>query len=105
MANYCKVCGQLADRITTIDSNIISMSPCGCTYVNDPVNHPKHYNNSSAKCACGRPIECIDITRHMGFCLGNAVKYIWRYADKNGLEDLKKAAWYLNDFIEKESKK
>ena len=66
----------------------------------DKINHPKHYNNSPSHCTCGRRIECIDITRHMGFNLGNAVKYIWRYADKNGLEDLKKAAWYLNDLIE-----
>ncbi len=68
--------------------------------MNDNINHPKHYNNSPANCECGRRIECIDITRHMGFNLGNAVKYIWRYADKNGLEDLKKAAWYLNDLID-----
>lgn len=67
----------------------------------DMVNHPPHYNNSPAQCKCGRRIECIDVTRHMGFNLGNAVKYIWRYADKNGLEDLKKAQWYLNDFINK----
>lgn len=71
----------------------------------DNVNHPKHYNNSEAKCECGRTLECIDITRHMTFNLGNAVKYIWRYADKNGLEDLKKAAWYLNDYIESEQLK
>lgn len=72
--------------------------------MNDNVNHPKHYNNSPAHCECGRRIECIDVTRHMGFNLGNAVKYIWRYADKNGLEDLKKAAWYLNDLIESHKK-
>jgi hypothetical protein len=70
----------------------------------DNINHPKHYNNSPAHCECGRRIECIDITRHMGFNLGNAVKYIWRYADKNGLEDLKKAAWYLNDLIKEHEK-
>lgn len=68
----------------------------------DVVNHPKHYNNSPAKCECGRRIECIDITRHMNFNLGNALKYIWRFADKNGLEDLEKARWYLDDFIESE---
>lgn len=70
----------------------------------DMVNHPPHYNSGFAECQCGRRIECIDITRNMGFCLGNAVKYIWRHADKNGLEDIKKAAWYLNDYIETHSK-
>lgn len=66
----------------------------------DPVNHPKHYNESPAKCsACRTRIECIDVTRHMSFNIGNAVKYLWRYQLKNGVEDLKKAQWYLTDAI------
>ena len=60
--------------------------------MSDPVNHPKHY--------CSHPsgIECIQITRHMNFCLGNAIKYIWR-ADEKGkaLEDLDKAIFYLQE--------
>jgi len=65
----------------------------------DPINHPKHYNSSGAICECGRQIECIDVTRTMDFSLGNVIKYIWRSNHKNGLEDLKKAQWYLNDYI------
>lgn len=65
----------------------------------DMVNHPPHYNNSKAVCQCGIRIECITITRHMGFNVGNAVKYLWRFMDKGGLEDLKKARWYLEDQI------
>lgn len=72
--------------------------------MNDPVNHPKHYNSSPAKCDCGRPIECIDVTRHMDFNIGNAVKYLWRYKEKNGIQDLKKARWYLNDAIDRMEK-
>jgi hypothetical protein len=56
----------------------------------DPVNHPKHYT--------GHPsgVECIQITEHMGYCLGNAVKYIWRADLKgNAIEDLEKAKWYV----------
>ena len=52
-------------------------------------------------CNCGRQIECIDITRNMEFNAGNVIKYVWRYKHKNGLEDLKKAAWYLNDEIQR----
>lgn len=62
----------------------------------DPVNHPKHYT--------GHPsgVECIAITEHMGFCLGNAIKYIWRADLKNdAIEDLKKAAWYIEREIKK----
>lgn len=56
----------------------------------DPVNHPKHYTSHPSG------IECIQITEHMGFTLGNALKYIWR-ADLKGdsIEDLKKAVWYI----------
>ncbi len=68
----------------------------------DMVNHPPHYTSSAAKCECGKPIECIQIDEHMGFCLGSALKYIWR-ADLKGkaIEDLKKAVWYINREIDR----
>lgn len=69
------------------------------TYREDLISHPPHYNSSSAHCTCGRQIQCVDITRHMGFNLGNVVKYLWRFEHKNGVEDLKKARWYLDDMI------
>lgn len=66
----------------------------------DLVNHPPHYTGSGAKCShCGAQIECIDVTRHMSFNLGNTVKYLWRWQNKGGIEDLKKARWYLDDAI------
>jgi hypothetical protein len=55
----------------------------------DPVNSPKHYTSHPSG------VECIQITEHMSFNLGNVMKYIWRNEGKDGLEDLKKAAWYL----------
>ena len=63
---------------------------------NDNIEHPKHYTSHPSG------IECIQITRHMGFNLGNAIKYIWRADLKNdALEDLEKAVWYLIDEIQK----
>lgn len=62
----------------------------------DPVNNPKHY--------CSHPsgIECLQITEHMNFCLGNAMKYIWRAGQKGGvIQDLEKAVFYLNREIER----
>ncbi len=56
----------------------------------DNVNHPKHYTEHPSG------VECITITQHMPFVLGNALKYIWRADLKNGVEDLKKARWYLD---------
>lgn len=57
----------------------------------DVVNHPKHYTEHPSG------VECIQVTEHMGFNLGNALKYIWRCDLKNdAIEDLEKAAWYVN---------
>lgn len=66
------------------------------TKMNDPVNHPKHYTSHPSG------VECIAITRHMGFNLGNAMKYLWRNGLKDGapsIQDLEKAIWYINDEI------
>lgn len=72
----------------------------------DNVNHPKHYTSSKAACSnCKESIECIEITRHMSFNIGNAVKYLWRHELKGGIEDLKKAQWYIKDAIEQMEKK
>lgn len=71
----------------------------------DAVNHPLHYTSHPAKCECGKGIECIQITEHMGFNLGNAIKYVWRADLKaNAIEDMKKAVWYINREIEKREK-
>lgn len=66
----------------------------------DGINHPPHYCESKAKCREGHSIECIDITRHLNFNIGNAIKYLWRCDHKGAaLDDLKKAAWYIDDEI------
>jgi len=58
----------------------------------DPVNRPSHYQ--------GESFECITLTRRMGFCPGNAIKYLWRAAKKGRyLEDMQKARWYVNDCL------
>ena len=65
----------------------------------DPVNHPKHYTSHPSG------VECIQITEHMGFNLGNAIKYIWRADEKvNAIEDLRKARWYIEREISKRIK-
>lgn len=76
----------------------------GNTKLIERIEHPRHY--SYLKELCG--IEVIDITRHLDFDLGNAIKYILRSGHKEEssmtnkekeIEDLKKAVWYLNDKI------
>jgi len=67
--------------------------------VKDNVNHPSHYTQGN--------IECIDAIAEATKFLrgieatdtGNIIKYMWRWNNKNGLEDLRKARWYLNHLI------
>ena len=66
----------------------------------DNVNHPAHYTTHPSG------IECIQITEHMGFNLGNALKYIWRCDLKqDAVEDLKKAQWYIERELKKRTAK
>ena len=67
----------------------------------DAVNHPKHYETGK--------FECIDVMVETqgkeavkAFCLCNAFKYLYRHKSKNGLEDIKKARWYLDKYLELE---
>lgn len=62
----------------------------------DPVNHPKHYTSHPSG------VECITITRHMSFNIGNAIKYLWRAGMKDSeVQDLEKAVWYIKDEIKR----
>lgn len=67
--------------------------------VNDVVNHPAHY--------CVNGIECIDVIIQTqgiedakAFCMCNAIKYLFRHKHKNGEEDVKKAKWYIDKYLE-----
>jgi len=70
----------------------------GRELVDDMVNHPPHYNQKGIEC-----IDAIEAATDEGFeyyLQGNIIKYMWRYRYKNGVEDLKKAQWYLTKLIE-----
>jgi hypothetical protein len=81
-------CGLDTERTTIIKGDLMSE--------HDPVNHPKHYTSHPSG------VECIQITEHMGFNLGNALKYVWRADLKDdAIEDMEKAVWYLQREIAK----
>ena len=64
----------------------------------DMINHPSHYTSDPSG------IECIEITRHRNFNIGNAMKYLWRNGLKDSdaqIQDLKKAIWYIEDEIKR----
>jgi len=62
----------------------------------DSVNHPTHYTSHVSG------VECIDLTENLGFCLGNAIKYVFRHREKGTpAEDLRKARWYVDREIKR----
>ena len=70
----------------------------------DLINNPKHYTSHPSG------IECIEVTEHMGFCIGNAIKYLWRAGLKQEagmndiskhIHDLEKAIWYIEREIQR----
>ena len=93
-------------EMETAMCDVMQLLKCFIEQKTDSVNHPAHY--TWLKDLCG--IEVIDITRHMDFCLGNAIKYILRAGHKKDailtdtdkqIEDLNKAIWYIQDEIKR----
>lgn len=97
---------RLNDKLTNISESmndivriVLSEGESDSTSTNDNVNHPSHYETGN--------FECIDVMIEtqgkeavMDFCVCNAFKYIYRHNNKNGVEDIKKAKWYLDKYIE-----
>lgn len=77
------------------ESAAVSREPTGGSPLLDMVNQPPHYQRHPSG------VETITITEHFNFCLGNAIKYIWRADYKGGIEDLKKAEYYIRREIKR----
>lgn len=65
----------------------------------DMVNAPPHYNQAEIECIDAIAAATIDKTGIEAVCVANVIKYLWRYEAKNGVEDVKKARWYLDRLI------
>ena len=87
--NVCVCCGDIIPEGMQVCPNCMR----------EEINHPYRY--------AGGKFECIDVmvdvygkeaVKH--FCVLNAFKYLWRSEKKNGVEDIKKAVWYMNKYIE-----
>lgn len=111
------------DSVKCVECPLFSVSGTGSCYTNvsdevlkdhyevvfgkltpDNVNHPAHYETGK--------FECIDVMVETqgedavkAYCLCAAFKYLYRHKRKNGLEDIKKARWYLDKYIELEERK
>ena len=72
----------------------------------DMVNHPSHYTQGGIECIDALKAATVSKTGIEAICTANAIKYLWRYEEKNGIEDVKKARWYIDRLIkELEEKK
>ncbi len=65
----------------------------------DPVNHPKHYTAGKVECIDAIEAAVSDAQGFEGYCVGNAIKYLWRWKHKGGVQDLEKARWYVDRLI------
>lgn len=111
ISNYCDSCREIINcsfangDLKSMskyepDENILSKITSGTESTDDPVNHPSHYQTKSG-------LETIQVIEAFtdglegieAVCTANAIKYICRWKKKNGLQDLKKAQWYLNKLI------
>ena len=66
----------------------------------DNVNHPKHYTQGGIECIDALKAATVGKTGIEAVCVANVIKYLFRYENKNGLEDVKKAQWYINRLIQ-----
>lgn len=65
----------------------------------DMVNHPSHYTQGGIECIDALKAATVSKTGIEAVCTANAIKYLWRYEEKNGIEDVKKAKWYIDRLI------
>lgn len=65
----------------------------------DPVNHPVHYNQGGIECIDAIKAATVGKKGIEAVCVGNIIKYLFRYETKNGIEDVRKAKWYVDRLI------
>lgn len=70
----------------------------------DNINHPAHYTQGGIECIEAIAAAVTGLEGMEAVCTANAIKYLWRWKKKNGVEDLKKARWYLDELIRRKEK-
>ena len=70
----------------------------------DMVNPPSHYCQGGIECIDAIKAAVTDLSGIEAVCTANVIKYVWRWKNKNGIEDLKKAGWYLGRLIKEAEK-
>ena len=107
--------GMVGDVVNTAEIDLVGVKFSGTTNswyyefdevelfekkeTNDKVN-PLHYKKGDIECIDAIRAATVGKSGFEGYLVGNVIKYLWRFEDKGGVEDLKKASWYLNKLIE-----
>lgn len=65
----------------------------------DMVNQPPHYTSGKVECIDALEAATVELKGLDAVCTANAIKYLWRWKQKNGVEDLRKARWYIDKLI------
>ena len=92
---WCPTCGAPHESVRPGETQ----PTCACDQASADSINPQHYQSHPSG------IECIQVAEHMNFCLGNALKYIWRAGLKgDAIEDLKKARWYIEREMDRRMK-
>ncbi|QHJ82638.1 MAG: hypothetical protein [Caudoviricetes sp.] len=69
--------------------------------ITDPINHPTHYTQGKVECIDAIESATVGKNGFEAYCVGNVIKYLWRYEKKGGKESVEKAKWYLEKLLEK----
>lgn len=69
----------------------------------EAVNHPEHYNHGEVECIDAIKAATKGCNGYEGFCIGNAIKYLWRWKQKGGVTDLEKSMWYIDRIIKEDA--
>lgn len=91
--------GAVKEKEETLDKRYTLLARREPVVTNDVVNHPSHYTQGGIECIDAVKAATVGKTGIEAVCVANVVKYLWRYEEKNGLEDVKKARWYLERLI------
>jgi len=86
----CEDCAPLLSAALPTPEPVTAAPEQPTAAADETVNHPAHYQQSPSG------VECITVVEHLPFCIGNAIKYLWRCDHKGGIEDLKKSRWYVD---------
>lgn len=68
----------------------------------DMVNHPSHYTQGGIECIDALEAATINLKGIEAVCTANAIKYLWRWKEKGGVEDLEKSKWYIDRLIKRQ---